>query len=248
VITAVAFGVVPLVVYLASYSDWFARELSADCPYTVPAESDDRVFRAGFYGLVEGECVDGVTGVLLNFADLHQRVADYHLHLTATHPYQSKAWTWPFVLRPVAYYYEGESGRSNEILGTANIVVWGAALPALVWLAIRSRRPWRPERLVLAAYAAQYVPWLLVSRPLFFFYMTPAVPFLLIGLAAALDALRRRGPLPRRIVTGFLIVGVGVMLVIFYPVLTAIEIDYDLWRRLMWVPQFKCGGLSCGWI
>jgi dolichyl-phosphate-mannose--protein O-mannosyl transferase len=49
-------------------------------------------------------------------------------------------------------------------------------------------------------------------------------------------------------VVGFLVVGVGVMFAIFYPILTAIDIDYDLWRRLMWIPQFECGGLKCGWI
>ncbi|HEX2053135.1 MAG TPA: phospholipid carrier-dependent glycosyltransferase [Actinomycetota bacterium] len=246
--TGVAFGLVPLVVYLASYSAWFANELSKDCPYTVPARSEERMFSAGFYGLVEGECVRGLPGGLLNFADLHDRVADYHLHLTATHPYQSKAWTWPLVLRPVAYFYEGEEGRSNEIIGMANVFTWGAGLGALVWLALRSRRSWRPERVVLVGWAVQYVPWLLVTRPLFFFYMTPAVPFLLIGLAAALDALRGRSPASRRAVGAFLVLGVGLMLVLFFPILTAIEIDYDLWRRLMWIPHFRCGGLTCGWI
>ena len=247
-LTAVAFGLVPVLVYLMSYSSWFVRELARVCSYTVPAASDDRVFSAGFYGLVEGECIKGLPGVALNFADLHDRVADYHLNLNAKHPYQSKAWTWPLVLRPVAYFYEGEPGRSIEIIGMANVVTWGGAIPALIWLAFRSRRRWAAERLVLAAWAAQYVPWLLVSRPLFFFYMTPAVPFMMIALAAALGVLREAGTIPRRLVKVYLIVGAGVMLMIFFPILTAIEIDYDLWRRLMWIPQFDCGRRRCGWI
>ncbi len=248
ILTGIAFGLVPLTVYLASYSEWFVKESSQDCAYTVPASSDDRFFSAGFYGLTEGECLKGATGLALNFADLHDRVADYHLHLTATHPYQSKAWTWPLVLRPVAYFYEGADGRSSEIIGMANVVTWYAALVALVWLAVRSMRSWRPEGVILAAFAAQYVPWLAVSRPLFFFYMTPAVPFFMIGLAAALNALRQRGRAGRRFVAGFLIVGVGVMTVVFFPILTAIEMDYDLWQKLMWIPHFDCAGLKCGWI
>ena len=247
-LTALAFGLVPLMVYLASYSEWFVNESSNECAYTVPADSDDRFISAGFYGLTEGECLKGATGLALNFADLHDRVADYHLHLTASHPYQSKAWTWPLVLRPVAYFYEGAYGRSSEIIGMANVVTWYAALVALVWLTIRSLRSWRPEGVVLAGFAAQYVPWLAVSRPLFFFYMTPAVPFLMIGLAVGLNALRQRGRGWRRLVVAFLIVGVGVMTVIFFPILTAIELDYDLWQKLMWIPHFDCAGLKCGWI
>ncbi|CAN5802211.1 phospholipid carrier-dependent glycosyltransferase [soil metagenome] len=246
--TGVAFGLVPLMVYVGSYSEWFVLENSKPCAYTVPAASEDRYFSAGFYGLVEGECLTGAAGLTLNFADLHDRVADYHLQLTATHPYQSKAWTWPLVLRPVAYFYEGASGRSSEIIGMANVATWYAALLALIWLVARSIRSWRPETVVLAAFAAQYVPWLVVSRPLFFFYMTPSVPFLMIGLAAGLNALRRKGRGGRRLVLVFLVVGVGVMTVIFFPILTAIELDYDLWQKLMWIPHFDCGGLKCGWI
>lgn len=247
-VTALVFGLVPLVVYLFSYTEWFVRENSRPCAYTVPAQSAERYFSAGFYGLVEGECLNGVPGLALNFADLHDRVADYHLHLTATHPYQSKAWTWLFILRPVSYYYDGAYGNSVEIIGMANPAVWYAAIVALIWLAVRSLRSWRPESFVLAAFAAQYLPWLAVSRPLFFFYMTPAVPFLLIGLAAGLNRIRRRGKVPRRLVLGYLVVGVLVMTVIFFPILSAISIDYELWRRLMWMPMFDCGGLKCGWI
>ncbi len=246
--TGVAFGLVPLLVYVGSYSEWFFHESSRPCAYTVPAASEERFFSAGFYGLVEGECLNGATGLALNFADLHDRVADYHLQLTATHPYQSKAWTWPLVLRPVAYYYEGAYGRSSEIIGMANVATWYAALLALIWVVVRSVRSWRPEALILAAFAAQYVPWLAVSRPLFFFYMTPAVPFLMIGLAAGLNALRARGRIGRRLVLAFLIIGVGIMTVIFFPILTAIDLDYDLWQKLMWIPHFDCGDLKCGWI
>ncbi|HEX2179408.1 MAG TPA: phospholipid carrier-dependent glycosyltransferase [Actinomycetota bacterium] len=246
--TGIAFGLVPLVVYLVSYADWFSRQAGMDCPYTVPSASDGRFFGAGFYGLSEGECIQGLPGVALSFGDLQDRMADYHLNLKATHPYQSKAWTWPLVLRPVAYFYEGETGRSVEIIGIANVATWYAALLAAGWLVIRSRRSWTPERMVLAAWASQYLPWLLVARPLFFFYMTPVVPFMMIGLAAALNALRHKGRFGRPLVVGFLVLGVGVMFAIFYPILTAIEIDYDLWRRLMWIPQFECGGLQCGWI
>ncbi|HYN98509.1 MAG TPA: phospholipid carrier-dependent glycosyltransferase, partial [Actinomycetota bacterium] len=66
VLTGVAFGLVPLLVYLGSYSEWFFHESSKPCAYTVPAASEERYFSAGFYGLVEGECLNGVTGVALN--------------------------------------------------------------------------------------------------------------------------------------------------------------------------------------
>ncbi|MEX2588421.1 MAG: phospholipid carrier-dependent glycosyltransferase [Actinomycetota bacterium] len=252
-VLALAFGLVPLTVYLGSYGDYFVQQSKADCGFVVPGSDSGRILSAGNLGLTEAQCVDGVGGAALGFMDLHDRVAHYHLTLDATHPYQSQAWTWPLVLRPVAYHWdsvevEPEGTQVEHIVAMGNPIVWIGALIAAVWLVLRSLRGWRPETVVAGAWAVQYLPWLLVARPLFLFYMTPAVPFMMIGLAAGLNALRRRSRVAQRLVWLYLAVGVGLMLLIFYPVLTAVEMPYDVWQRLMWIGNFDCGGLTCGWI
>jgi dolichyl-phosphate-mannose--protein O-mannosyl transferase len=254
VAATLAFGVLPLAVYVGSYFDFFGRLAKQECAYRVPDSTQKRFFGEGFNGHPAGECVTGISGMALNFGDLHQRMAEYHLSLKATHLYQSKAWSWPLVLRPVAYYWNwlpGSEGagdrRAAHITAMGNVVTWYGAIVAGAWILIRSVKKWRPESFVTAAWAAQYVPWLLVSRPLFFFYMTPAVPFMAIGLAAGLNALRSKGGFARWSVRVYLLLA-AVTLVLFFPVLTAIPIPYDAWRLLMWIPNFDCGGLKCGWI
>ena len=254
VAATLAFGVLPLAVYVGSYFDFFGRLAKQECAYLVPDSTQKRFFGEGFNGHPAGECVTGISGMALNFGDLHQRMAEYHLSLKATHLYQSKAWSWPLVLRPVAYYWSwlpGSEGagdrRAAHITAMGNVVTWYGAIVAGAWILIRSVKKWRPESVVTAAWAAQYVPWLLVSRPLFFFYMTPAVPFMAIGLAAGLNALRSKGGFARWSVRVYLLLA-AVLLVLFFPVLTAIPIPYDAWRLLMWIRSFDCGGLKCGWI
>jgi dolichyl-phosphate-mannose-protein mannosyltransferase len=244
----VAFVVIPGLVYLVSYGGYFAERRGERCPFTVPPKSDKRIVGEGFLGYEQGSCVKGVRGIAMSFADLHERVAEYHLTLKARHPYQSKAWTWALVLRPIAYHYSSAGGKATEIIGIGNVVTWYGALVSAAWLLVRSRRQWGAERVVGAAWAAQYLPWVLVARPLFFFYMTPIVPFMMISLAASLDDLRRRGRKGRRVVRAYLIIAVGVMLSLFYAVLTAIPLPYDLWLRLMWLRAFDCGRYACGWI
>jgi dolichyl-phosphate-mannose--protein O-mannosyl transferase len=139
-------------------------------------------------------------------------------------------------------------GKATEIIGIGNVATWYGALASAGWLLLRTRRRWSPERVIAVAWAAQYLPWVLVARPLFLFYMTPIVPFMMISLAASLSALRHRGKKSRRFVTAYLIIGVGVMLLIFFVVLAAIPIPYDLWLRLMWLRTFDCGRYACGWI
>ncbi|MDQ4148811.1 MAG: phospholipid carrier-dependent glycosyltransferase [Actinomycetota bacterium] len=248
---AFALIVVPGLFYVASYAPYVAERLDQPCAFEVPERAAERLFGEGFLGLGEGECVRGAQGAALSFADLHERMTEYHFTLDAKHSYQSKAWTWPLVLRPVSYYFTHErqpNDEASEIIAIGNIAVWYGALLAAAWLLVTGRRRWEPQRVVVAAWAAQYLPWLLVSRPLFFFYMTPVVPFMMIGLAAALSAWRRNGRVAHRVVTLYLVLGVGGMLLLFYPVLTAIPIPYERWLNLMWYGIFQCGPYRCGWI
>lgn len=231
IVSAVAFTLVPAAVYVASYSLYLYERTSEDCSFTVPESAGLQ------FGREAGVCVDGPAGVAMSFVDLHYRTAKYHLTLDATHKYQSKAWTWPFVKRPVAYYYAGKP-KSSHILAFGNPFVWWASLAVLPFLLVRAARRWRPERLVLLGWGSQYLPWLIVSRPLFFFYMTPAVPFMVIGLAAGLSAIRDTGKVGRRLVALYLVLGVGLALYFFYPVIAAVGLPYPWWHNRMWLPSW----------
>lgn len=246
VVSVAAFFLLPILVYSGSYAAYFVDRYNEDCPFSVPTETK-RLLDQSLLREPEGKCITGSAGTVLSFVDLQDRMLDYHANLTAEHSYQSKAWTWPLVLRPVAYFYEKEDGKATEVMAMGNVVTWYGALLALLWLVFRSLKKWRGERFVLLAWGAQYLPWLLVSRPLFLFYMTPVVPFMMIGLAAALRALHK-GSSSGRFLTWIFLIAAAVVCVLFYPVIAAVALPENWWRWLMWIPQFNCGGLKCGWI
>ena len=208
---------IPLMIYLASYSIWFAGEFNKKCQANEP------------------NC-NRIAETAASFIELQESIFNYHWELEATHPYQSKAWTWPLVIRPVAYHYVGpeDAPLSHHIMAFGNPVVWYAALIASAWLIIGGRRRWSPHRFVLVGWGSQYLPWLAVPRALFFFYMTPAVPFMMIGLGGALAAMKRDSKLGNILVWTFLVIGVGVVGYLFYPILTGGGLPYDLWRSRMW--------------
>src|SRR6188508_1465209 len=80
--TFVVLGIVPLLVYVASYTGRMPGELIA-LPW------------------VEGSVWRGIWE--------HQRaMLDFHTALSGDHPYQSPPWSWPLIKRPVAYWFSDE--------------------------------------------------------------------------------------------------------------------------------------------
>jgi dolichyl-phosphate-mannose-protein mannosyltransferase len=179
---------------------------------------------------------------LLEWIRHHGDMAGYHLNLNTVkengepiHPYMSRAWTWFLLLRPVAYYWRGDPCCA-EILGIGSpALFWGGLLVVpslgLAWL----RRDWRAGA-VLVPILTQFLPWLIVSRPLFLFYMTPVAPFLAVGATYAIREVARSTPwrwvgVPAAILLVAVAVGVFAF---FWPVLTGDTITLGAWWDRIW--------------
>jgi dolichyl-phosphate-mannose-protein mannosyltransferase len=161
----VAFLLIPAVVYWGSYLGYFVH-----------------------YGFGFGR-----------WANFQGAMFSYHEHLKATkgngdpiHPYLSRAWQWILMARPVAYYYEDSGGIRREILGMGNPAIFWTSVVAIPYAAIRWRRArdWVAGFIVIAI-LVQYLPWFLVSRPQFLFYITPVTPFLVLAVVYLVRGLSR---------------------------------------------------------
>ena len=260
------FVLVPAGVYVVSYIPWLAN-------YAHTSEGDDVCVTDD--GEPQEPCHVSIPGRLKGLVDYQVAIFTFHQDLEADHPYRAPAYTWPVMGRPVVYYWETcseerakgvattndegevedpepcrvEQGNAGEIIALGNPVLWWLSLAALVPLAIgawkRDRRAW----FIIAFWAVQFVPWLIVSRPVFFFYMVPVVPFLALAVAYAVRwidevrerrALRRGRPLRETATTPGAVVGAVIAVlavaafVYFYPVLTGLEMDYDAVRQRWW--------------
>ena len=174
----------------------------------------------------------------------HGQMAEYHFGLDTVkengdpiHPYMSRAWSWLLLLRPVAYHWQGEPSCCSEILGIGNPFVFWSSLLVIPYLALAwiSRKQWQAGA-VLVPILVQFLPWLVVSRPLFLFYMTPVTPFLALGLLLAVrDIASSLRPRPLAYAAAGLVVAVSVgMFVFFLPVLTGDRISYEAWQTRIW--------------
>ena len=220
-----ALGLVPVVVYVATWSGWFATD--------------------GGWRRTCGEQFPDNCGAFAGWIKYHREIWDFHVGLSSSHPYASKPWGWLLLARPVLYVYETpREGYSQAVLAVGTPAIWWASIFALLgtawgWL---SRRDWRAA-FVLVGFAAGYLPWFWpADRTEFFFYALPALPFLCLALAYCAGLLMGPPDAPRR-QAGVIAVGLYALLVVvnfwyLHPVLAAEVIPYDSWRSRMWFPSW----------
>ena len=244
------FGVIPLGIYLVSWTGWFATSTGYDRDY------------AQLHGVHTP-----VISALYSLFEYHLEAIKFGLGLSSPHHYQSQPWDWLLVTRPVAFWYEcytgpvagpvhycpkGYSGPqwSQEVLAIGTPAIWWGSMAALVfclgwWLL---HRDWRAGA-VLMGVIAGWLPWFpLVSRTKFYYYALEFEPFLILSIVLCLGLIL--GPasasaLRRSIGAG--VVGAYVLIVLlmfwyFYAILAGQVIPYHDWYSHMW---YRIGN---GWI
>ena len=246
----VTFVLIPLAVYLASWSGWFATSTGYDRNY------------AQLHGVNIP-----VISPLYSLFEYHVQAISFGVGLKTPHPYQSQPWDWLLVTRPVAFFYECYTGPvagpahycpsgytgaewSQEVLAIGTPAIWWGSMAALLfclgwWLL---HRDWRAGA-VLCGVLAGWAPWFpLVSRTKFYYYALEFEPFLILSIVLCLGLiLGPAGASALRRSTGALIVGAYVLCVLlmfwyFYAILAGQVIPYHDWYSHMW---YRIGR---GWI
>jgi dolichyl-phosphate-mannose-protein mannosyltransferase len=210
-LTAVAFGVIPLAIYVLSYLPWMGQghALAELWPHT-------------------------------------RAIWRYHAQLRATHPYFSKWYTWPWLVRPTWYYFnqtpEGDVVRGIVALG--NPALWWVSIPVTIWAIATGARARDPRRLFSGlGYCFLYLPWGISPRTLnYSHYLFEAIPYACLSLGTLLD-LHWDGP--GRIAARAYLGVVVAMFFFFLPFLLAMPVpapwyyfDIHGWRPWTWFPTW----------
>ncbi len=175
---------------------------------------------------------------LREFASHHAFMFRFHATLTEGHPYQSRWWSWPLLLRPIWYEYaEVAPGTVSGVLAVGNPVIWWAGLVALVPAAVGALRRSASEcgrgaeTFLVVGFLLSYVQYAFIGRVLFLYHYMPALPFLIIGLSAGVARLRDRAGAG---VVAALLLLAAAWFAAFYPILAAVPVAPSRVFRLMW--------------
>ncbi|HTT75167.1 MAG TPA: phospholipid carrier-dependent glycosyltransferase [Candidatus Binataceae bacterium] len=105
---------------------------------------------------------------------------------TATHPYASPWWSWPLMLRPVAYWQDFPPAGNvvSTIWGAGNPILWWGVIPAIAITAVRAlERPTMERVFLVVGYLSYYVIWIPITRILFLYHYMPSIYLGYLALA-----------------------------------------------------------------
>jgi len=204
----VAFGAVPALIYLLAYLPYLALP--------GPGHNLVDVFR------------------------LQAHMLNYHRTLQATHPFASPWWSWPLDLRPM-WMYTGEGlppGTASTISSFGNPAIFWPGIPAVAAVAFLVVKK-RDARMgvVLTALLFQYLPWVGINRLAFIYHFFSSIPFMILCIVAAVRGLELRYPRFRAVTWGYLGIAAG-LFIIFYPVLSGVQVPQAYVASLKWLPTW----------
>lgn len=247
------FIVVPAVIYCASYCRYYsaqwkpARQAQIYAANTEEYASSSEV-KLGFTDSVNTY----ISGVIKNQQDMY----NYHSQLKSDHSAASPWWMWLANLRPTWFYVGGHDnphGYVGTISTFGNPAVWlfcNIATLILIVVLIFHRRKFPLEPYFLfVCIASSLLPWVFVTRSTYAYHFFATVPYItlatgyLIGYWEDVDALKKAekkqspGIVPK--IKYIWMVIAGLMFILFYPVISGMEVPYEYIAILQWVPFHK---------
>ena len=244
-------GVVPVVLYTATWAGWFLSD-------------DKHAYERGDFVRPGQGTWERAWAVFHGWIHYHEDAFKFARTLYSPHPWSSRPVSWLFVTRPVLYFSSGPKAGDQgckvgtcvrQVIGTGTPAIWLPGVLALIvvtWWAV-ARRDWRASG-IMVGFATTFLPWLpfaayfpgtgAKSRTMFFFYELAGLPFVVLAITLCLGVvLGPPGAAIRRRMLGAGLVGAYVALVVLnfwflWPVLTGGTLSHNAWQIRMLFPSW----------
>ena len=195
-----------------------------------------------------------------SFIEKHQQMMGYHQTMVSNneHPYCSNWFTWPLMLRPIAYFFESytlaDSGISmvrsihlfpNPILSLLSFI--SVIIMSISWVKLFLN--WINMNLVckeffifsfiLLGYFCNLVPWMIVERCTFIYHYQPSAIFGFLALAWYLGKWLEAQEWSKRITSCLILLLILVAFLYWLPIQLGIPMEnfqfYDRMRLKSWI-------------
>ncbi|MBI2669959.1 MAG: phospholipid carrier-dependent glycosyltransferase [Candidatus Yanofskybacteria bacterium] len=127
--------ILPLIIYFSVFALHFSL-LSKSGPGDAFMSPE---FRKTLVGSADSANADlRPLNVFQKFNELNLQMYKSNATLTAGHPYSSKWYTWPFMIRPIYYWNDSASEQQSRIYFLGNPVIWWISTAAIFYLLLNA--------------------------------------------------------------------------------------------------------------
>ena len=121
-------------------------------------------------------------GLIKKFVELNIRMYTANVSLTATHPYSSKFYTWPLMIRPVFFWTRKNSpGTTSRIFLIGNPFIWWIAFVSLIaGLFFWKSKPPETKWFLYAGWYLTLFPFMNIKRVMFLYHYLPGLIFSIV--------------------------------------------------------------------
>jgi len=194
----------------------------------------------------------------LTFSDKHSQMISYHFDKTdqKAHPYSSSWYTWPFMIRPIGYFFDSETiitaqqksvelfkaihlfpNPALNLLSFISIILLTFKWIDILTKSISNRKVQGeiyPIGLILIGFYANFLPWALVSRSTFIYHYQPAACFAFMALAFLLCRLVNKGTIANISLFYASLIFILISALYWLPLQLGLEISSKSFYSKMW--------------
>jgi len=197
-----------------------------------------------------------------DIVDRHLQMASYHTDNIEqkSHPYSSSWFTWPIMLRPIAYYFSSQevinaSGGSLTVFNAVHLFPNPALtllssvaifILSLNWVSSLSKvisskaydSDFVASAFILLGYYSNFLPWAVVSRSAFIYHYQASACFSFIALAYLLYKISLKEKVEYKVLYVFSMTLIGAAAIYWLPIQIGLDIPAGQFQSRMWLDSW----------
>lgn len=163
----------------------------------------------------------------------------YHSQLVAEHYYSSPFYEWPVIWMPLLDANDMVNATDvSAVSCMGNPAIWWAGIFCEIFVLIRfiTKRD-KKAGFLLVSYAAQYVPWMSISRITFIYHYFPSILFVILMMGYTIDCIVKRFKWGKKAAVIYLTAAV-IVFFLFFPVVSGFPVNKEWGLKLRWLKDW----------
>ncbi|TSC90789.1 MAG: glycosyl transferase family protein [Parcubacteria group bacterium Gr01-1014_2] len=176
------------------------------------------------------------------FIELNKELYQSNARLTASHPYSSQWYEWPFMTRSIYYWNDPSSAEASEgtvarmyLLG--NPLIWWLSTVFIIYSLINFRKfKSSTFYFLLSTYFLNWLPFILIGRVMFLYHYFTSLIFAVLIMVYVLNKPEFKH---KKTVYNAILIGSIILFLFFSPLTYGLAIPEEYYKLIVWLPSWR---------